>query len=90
MSMLNPKLAMLDETDSGLDVDAVRIVSEGVRKYHNDENSVLIITHHKEILQTIVPDYVHVLIDGKIALTGGSELIEKIENEGYAWIKEEA
>lgn len=89
MSVLNPKLALLDETDSGLDVDAVRIVSEGVRKFHNEENSVLIITHHKEILQTITPDYVHVIIDGKIACTGGAELIDKIETEGYSWIVKE-
>ncbi|MDO5695174.1 MAG: Fe-S cluster assembly ATPase SufC [Eubacteriales bacterium] len=88
MSMLNPKLAMLDETDSGLDVDAVRVVSEGVRKYHNEENSVLLITHHKEILKSLKPDFVHVLIDGKIALTGGAELIDRIEEDGYTWIQE--
>lgn len=88
LSMINPKLAMLDETDSGLDVDAVRIVSDGVNKYHNDDNAVIIITHHKEILNSVVPDFVHVLIDGKIVLTGGAELIEEIEEKGYGWIKE--
>ena len=66
MSILNPKLAILDETDSGLDVDAVRIVSEGVQRFHNEENAVLIITHHNQILQKLNPDYVHVLINGKI------------------------
>lgn len=89
LSMLNPKLAMLDETDSGLDVDAVRIVSDGVNAYHNEENSVLIITHHKEILNSVEPTFVHILVNGKIQLTGGPELIDKIESEGYTWIKGE-
>ena len=89
MSMLNPKLAMLDETDSGLDVDAVRIVSNGVKDFHNENNSVIIITHHKEILNEIKPDFVHVLVDGKIVKTGGAELIHKIEEEGYGWLKGE-
>lgn len=89
MSMLNPKLAMLDETDSGLDVDAVRIVSEGVNKFHNEDNSVIIITHHKEILNSVKPDYVHVLVNGKIVTTGGADLIHKIEKEGYGWLKGE-
>lgn len=87
MSILNPKLAMLDETDSGLDVDAVRIVSDGVNNFHNDDNAVLIITHHKEILNSVIPDHVHILIDGKIRLSGGPELIDKIEQDGYTWIQ---
>ena len=83
MSILNPKLAILDETDSGLDVDAVRIVSEGVNRFHNEENAVLIITHHNQILQKLNPNYVHILIDGRIVKTGGPELVREIEEEGY-------
>lgn len=89
MAMLNPKLAMLDETDSGLDVDAVRIVSEGINRYHNENNSVIIITHHKEILNSVVPDFVHILIEGKIVKTGGPELIQRIEKDGYNWLRGE-
>ena len=83
MSILNPKLAILDETDSGLDVDAVRIVSEGVNRFHNEENAVLIITHHNQILQKLQPNYVHILIDGRIVKTGGPELVREIEEKGY-------
>lgn len=83
MLILNPKLAILDETDSGLDVDAVRVVSEGVKQFHNEENSVLIITHHNSILQKLQPDFVHILIDGKIVATGDASLVAKIEQEGY-------
>ena len=83
MSILNPKLAILDETDSGLDVDAVRIVSEGVNRFHNEENAVLIITHHNQILQKLNPNYVHILIDGRIVKTGGPELVREIEEQGY-------
>ncbi len=83
MSVLNPKLAMLDETDSGLDVDAVRIVSEGVQRFHNDQNAVLIITHHNSILQKLKPDFVHILIDGRIVKTGDASLVGEIEAKGY-------
>lgn len=83
MSILNPKLAILDETDSGLDVDAVRIVSEGVQRYHNENNAVLIITHHNSILQKIKPDFVHILINGKIVKTGDASLVQEIEEKGY-------
>lgn len=83
MSILNPKLAILDETDSGLDVDAVRIVSEGVNRFHNENNSVLIITHHSSILQKLKPDFVHILIDGKIVKTGDASLVQEIEEKGY-------
>ena len=83
MSILNPKLAILDETDSGLDVDAVRIVSESVQRFHNEENAVLIITHHNQILQKLKPDYVHVLINGKIVKTGDASLVREIEEKGY-------
>lgn len=83
MTMLEPKLTMLDEIDSGLDVDAVRIVSEAVNQYHNENNSLLIITHHSEILQKLHPDIVHVLINGRIVKTGDASLIDEIEANGY-------
>ena len=88
--MLNPKLAILDETDSGLDVDAVATVSRGLKAYLNGKNSVIIITHHREILKEIEPDYVHVINDGRIVKEGGDEIIDRIESEGFGWIKEEA
>lgn len=83
MLMMNPKLAILDETDSGLDVDAVRIVSQGVRKYKNKDNSLLIITHNTNILEDITPDFVHVLVEGRIVKTGGAGLIEEINRSGF-------
>ena len=86
LKMLNPKLAMLDETDSGLDVDAVRIVSDGIKKYLNDGNAVIVVTHHNELLENIKVDYVHVLKDGIIKETSDSSLMEKIEKEGYEWV----
>ena len=89
MRMLKPKLAILDETDSGLDVDAVRIVSEGIQQYKTEENSLLIITHHREIIEQIKPDFVHVIIDGRIVKTGDASLIDQIEEKGYGWLKEE-
>ncbi|MGI6580626.1 MAG: Fe-S cluster assembly ATPase SufC [Saccharofermentanales bacterium] len=90
MSVLNPDLIMLDETDSGLDVDAVRIVSETVADFLADKNkSCLIITHHSVILESVKPDYAHILIDGKLVKQGGPELIERVNHEGYNWIREE-
>lgn len=83
MLMLNPKLAILDETDSGLDVDAVKIVSQGVEKFKNEENSLLIITHNTKILEFLKVDYVHVLMDGRIIKTAGSELIDQINKSGF-------
>lgn len=83
MRILDPKLAMLDETDSGLDVDAVRIVSKNISKYHNENNSLLIITHLNQILKFITPEYVHVLIDGRIVKEGGPELVDEIETNGF-------
>lgn len=83
MAVLEPKLAMLDETDSGLDIDAVKIVSEGVSKLRTNENSILIITHHNSILEYLKPDYVHILVDGKIVETGNASLAEEIEKSGY-------
>ena len=84
MLVLNPKLAILDETDSGLDVDAVKTVSKGIEMFKNDENAVLIITHNMRILENLKVDYVHVLIDGKIVTTGGDEIIKDIEANGFS------
>lgn len=83
MKMLNPKLIMLDETDSGLDVDATKIVSREVEAFLNEEKSALIITHHSSILESIKPDFVHIMIEGKIVKTGDSSLIDEIEKDGY-------
>lgn len=89
MAMLEPKLSILDETDSGLDIDALRIVSNGVNKLRSKDNAVVVITHYQRLLDYIVPDYVHVLLDGKIVRSGGKELAHKLEEQGYDWIKEE-
>ena len=89
MAMLNPKLAILDETDSGLDIDALKIVANGVNKLKNKDNAVIVITHYQRLLDYIVPDYVHVLIDGKIVKSGTKELAYELEAKGYDWIKEE-
>lgn len=89
MAMLEPKLAILDETDSGLDIDALRIVANGVNKLKSDDNAVLIITHYQRLLDYIKPDFVHVLYDGKIVKSGDASLALKLEEKGYDWIKEE-
>lgn len=89
MAMLEPKLAILDETDSGLDIDALRIVANGVNKLKSKDNAVVVITHYQRLLEYIVPDYVHVLMDGKIVKSGGKELALELEEKGYDWIKEE-
>jgi Fe-S cluster assembly ATP-binding protein len=89
MAMLNPKLSILDETDSGLDIDALRIVANGVNKLKSDNNATIVITHYQRLLDYIVPDFVHVLYDGKIVKTGGKELALELEEKGYDWIKEE-
>lgn len=87
MAVLEPKLAILDETDSGLDVDAIKIVAEGVKRLASSENAVLIITHHNKILDYLEPDFVHVLIDGKIVKTGDMSLAREIEAQGYEALK---
>ncbi|AJA68366.1 Fe-S cluster assembly ATPase SufC [Myroides odoratimimus] len=87
MAMLEPKLAILDETDSGLDIDALRIVANGVNKLKSEDNAVVLITHYQRLLDYIVPDFVHVLYDGKIVKTGGKELALELEEKGYDWIK---
>ena len=89
MAMLEPKLAILDETDSGLDIDALRIVANGVNKLKSKDNAVLLITHYQRLLDYIVPDFVHVLMDGKIVKSGGKELAYELEEKGYDWIKNE-
>ena len=83
MLVLNPKLAILDETDSGLDVDAIRTVSKGIEMFHNEENAVLIITHNTKILRSLKVDFVHVLVNGKIVKTGSQSLAREIEENGY-------
>ena len=89
MAMLEPKLAILDETDSGLDIDALRIVANGVNKLKSDKNAIVVITHYQRLLDYIVPDFVHVLYDGKIVKSGGKELAHELEEKGYDWIKQE-
>jgi len=89
MAMLEPKLAILDETDSGLDIDALKIVANGVNKLKNKDNAVLVITHYQRLLDYIVPDFVHVIVNGKIVKSGTKELAYDLEEKGYDWIKEE-
>ena len=84
---INPKLAVLDETDSGLDVDALRTVAKGVNKFKNENNSVLIITHYQRLLNYIKPDVVHLMIDGKIVESGDMSLVERVEKDGYSWLE---
>ncbi|HEX5707300.1 MAG TPA: Fe-S cluster assembly ATPase SufC [Pyrinomonadaceae bacterium] len=90
MAVLEPKLAVLDETDSGLDIDALRIVADGVNHLRNAENAVVLVTHYQRLLNYIVPDFVHVLYRGRIVRSGGKELALELEEKGYDWIKEEA
>lgn len=89
MAMLEPKLAILDETDSGLDIDALRIVANGVNKLKSNDNAVIVITHYQRLLDYIIPDFVHVLYDGKIVKSGDASLALEIEAKGYDWIKQE-
>lgn len=87
--MLSPKLSILDETDSGLDIDALRIVANGVNKLKSPNNATIVITHYQRLLDYIVPDFVHVLYNGKIVKSGGKELALELEEKGYDWIKNE-
>jgi Fe-S cluster assembly ATP-binding protein len=89
MAVLEPTLSILDETDSGLDIDALKIVSEGVNKLRSKDNATIVVTHYQRLLNYIVPDFVHVLIDGKIVKSGGKELALKLEELGYDWVREE-
>jgi len=88
MAALNPKFAILDETDSGLDIDALKIVADGVNSSKNDNQGVLLITHYQRILNYIEPDHVHVMLDGRIVESGGPELAHRLEDEGYEWLRE--
>ena len=89
MAMLEPTLSILDETDSGLDVDALRIVAEGFNKLRTPQTSAIVITHYQRLLDYLKPDIVHVLLNGRIVKTGGPQLAEEIEKRGFDWIKEE-
>jgi Fe-S cluster assembly ATP-binding protein len=89
MAVLDPKLAILDETDSGLDIDALRVVAEGVNALRSEKHSVLVITHYQRLLRYLIPDFVHVLVDGRIVKSGGKELAEELEQKGYEWIERE-
>ncbi len=89
MAVLEPRLAILDETDSGLDIDALRIVAGGVNKLKTDKNATIVITHYQRLLDYIKPDFVHILYKGRIVKTGGPELALELEEKGYDWIKEE-
>ncbi len=89
MAVLEPKLAILDETDSGLDIDALRIVAEGVNRLRNEKHAVLAITHYQRLLDYLVPDFVHVLYQGRIVKSGRKDLALELEKKGYAWVEEE-
>src|SRR3954453_19481579 len=89
MAVLDPKLAVLDETDSGLDIDALRIVANGVNALRRPDNATIIVTHYQRLLKYLVPDFVHVLADGRIVKSGGKELAEELEQKGYEWIEQE-
>ena len=89
MAVLEPKLSILDETDSGLDIDALRVVAEGVNKLKTANNATIVITHYQRLLDYIKPDFVHILYKGRIVRTGGPELALELEERGYDWIKEE-
>ena len=90
MAVLEPKLAILDETDSGLDIDALRIVANGVNALHSPGKAAIVVTHYQRLLEYIVPDYVHVLYKGRIVKSGGKELALELEEKGYDWVKNEA
>ena len=90
LAVLDPKLALMDETDSGLDIDALKVVSEGVNRFRGPEKAVVLVTHYQRILNDITPDFVHVLIDGRIVRSGGRELALELESRGYDWLRDEA
>jgi Fe-S cluster assembly ATP-binding protein len=87
MSLLNPELAILDETDSGLDIDALKIISKGINTYMNQNKAIILITHYQRLLDYVKPDYIHVMQDGKIIKTGTAQLAEELEKKGYEWLK---
>jgi Fe-S cluster assembly ATP-binding protein len=89
MAILDPALAILDETDSGLDIDALRIVAGGVNQLRSQDRAMIVVTHYQRLLDYIVPDFVHVLVDGRIARSGGKDLAKELESKGYEWIERE-
>ena len=89
MSMLQPRLAILDETDSGLDIDALKLVSQGINRFRDEDNAILMVTHYQRLLNYVKPTYVHVMIDGRLVKTGGPELALKLEDQGYEWLEKE-
>jgi len=89
MALLKPRIAIMDETDSGLDIDALKIVADGVNRQRSDELGVLVITHYSRILEYLKPDYVHIMMDGRIVRSGGPELAKELEEKGYDWLREE-
>lgn len=89
MAVLEPRLAILDETDSGLDIDALRIVADGVNRIRSKDNAIIVVTHYQRLLDYIVPDFVHVLVDGRIVKSGGKDLALELEEKGYDWVKDE-
>jgi Fe-S cluster assembly ATP-binding protein len=90
MAVLDPKLAILDETDSGLDIDALRVVADGVNALRSPERAMIVVTHYQRLLNYIIPDYVHIMIDGRIVRSGGKELALEVEEKGYDWLREES
>ena len=88
MLVLQPDLSILDETDSGLDIDALKIIAEGIKNYRNKNRSFILITHYHRMLEFLSPDHVHILIKGEIALSGGPQLAKDLEKKGYSWIRE--
>ena len=89
MSMLKPKMAVLDETDSGLDIDALKTVAEGINRYHNDDNAILLVTHYQRLLNYVKPDFVHIMMAGHLVMSGGPDLALKLEDQGYEWVEQE-
>ena len=89
MAMLKPSIAILDETDSGLDIDALKVVSEGINSSFSKENAVILVTHYQRILNYVKPDFVHVMINGQIVRSGGAELALQLEDQGYEWVRDE-
>jgi Fe-S cluster assembly ATP-binding protein len=89
MAVLEPRLAIMDETDSGLDIDALKIVADGVNTLHTQDNAVIVVTHYQRLLNYIIPDYVHVLLKGRIVRSGGKELALGLEEKGYDWVRAE-
>ncbi|MEA3296616.1 MAG: Fe-S cluster assembly ATPase SufC [candidate division Zixibacteria bacterium] len=89
MSILNPKIALLDETDSGLDIDALKLVSEGINRFHSKENGILLVTHYQRLLNYVKPNHVHVMMHGRLVKSGGPELALKLEDSGYDWLESE-